>query len=55
MSMTILAFFCLHLKGLVIMDATLTRPTGLRLDYGQRLYDLAFSFSLFLSYSTIYA
>lgn len=30
------------------MDATLARPTGLRLDYGQRLYDFAvFFFSLF--------
>jgi hypothetical protein len=45
MSMTIFALFCLG--GLVIMDATLARPTGLRPDYGQRLYDFAFFLSLY--------
>jgi hypothetical protein len=45
--MTILAlFFSSHLKGLWTMDATLARPTGPRLDYGQRLYDFAFYFLL---------
>lgn len=45
MLMTIFALFCL--AGLVIMDATLARPTGLRPDYGQRLYDFAFFLSLY--------
>lgn len=52
MSMTIFALFCLG--GLVIMDATLVRPTGPRPNYGQRLYDFAFFFSLYFL-STIHS
>lgn len=50
--MTTLVLFCLYLKGFVIMDATMARPTGLRLDYGQRLYDFAFFYFLFIQQFT---
>jgi hypothetical protein len=50
MSMTRFALFCLG--GLVIMDATLARPTGLRPDYGQRLYEFASFLSIFFQQFT---